>query len=235
MNTTNTTTTWRDTTSPHTQPTRRPSPARRFFGVVTRPQSYRNLGYLLLGLPLGTIWFTILISAYATAISMLVVALLGIPMLWGLWYVTRSFANVERRTANALLAQDLALAPLASADRGNVWVRLRSMSRNRDRWRELAYLLLRFPVGIATFTVAVTALATPFMVAWAPFNVRLADSHPFGDWALSSRMEDVASSSWSWFLVPLGFAMLIGSFHLINGVAKACGRWATRSLGGIAR
>ena len=26
---------------------------RRFFGVVARPQSYRNIAYLLLGLPLG--------------------------------------------------------------------------------------------------------------------------------------------------------------------------------------
>jgi hypothetical protein len=174
-----------------------------------------------------------LVSAYATAISMLVVALLGIPMLWGLWYVTRSLANVERVTVNALLGQHLAVAPLTSADRGNVWVRLRTMSRDRDRWRELAYLLLRFPAGIATFTVAVTALATPLMVSWAPLAVRL-DNQPFGDWALSSKMEDVASNSWSWFLVPLGFAMFIGSFHLMNCLAKACARWATRWLGGVA-
>ncbi len=227
----NTTTIWRDTTSPQTHPTSRPSPLRRFFGVVTQPQSYRNLGYLLLGLPLGTIWFTVLISGYTTAISMLVVALLGIPMLLGLWYVTRSLANVERSTANALLGQHLALAPLASGDRGNLWVRLRSMSRDRDRRRELAYLLLRFPVGIATFTAAVTALATPFMVAYAPFSARDGNDHPFGDWALSSRMENVAASSWSWVLVPLGFVMLIGSFHLMNALAKACGRWTTTWLG----
>ena len=36
------------------QPTRDGSPLRRFFGVVAEPQSYRNLAYLLLGLPLGT-------------------------------------------------------------------------------------------------------------------------------------------------------------------------------------
>ena len=90
---------------------------------------------------------------------MLVVALLGIPMLLGT-LVRRSarFANVERGAANVLLGRHLARAPMASADRGNLWVRLRSMSSERDRWRELGYLMLRFPVGIATFTVAVTAL-----------------------------------------------------------------------------
>ena len=45
-------------------------------------------------------------------------------------------------------------------------------------------------------------------------------------------MEDVASSSpWSWFLVPLGLAMLIVSFHLMNTLARACGRWTTAWLG----
>jgi putative sensor protein len=228
----NTTTISQRTTPPHTHPTNRTSPVRRFFGVVAQPQSYRNIGYLLVGLPLGTAWFTVLISGYAAAISMVVVALLGIPMLLGLWYMTRAFANVERSTAKVLLGRDFALAPRASSDRGNLWVQLRSMSRDRDRWRELGYLLLRFPVGIATFGAAVTALATPIVVAYAPFNARYGSNHPFGDWTLSSRMEDVATSSpWSWFLVPLGVAMLLASFHLMNSLAKACGRWTTAWLG----
>ena len=226
-----TTTISTSTTPPYAQPTNGTSPMRRIFGVVAQRQSYRNIGYLLLGLPLGTAWFTALISGYTTAISLLVVALLGVPMLWGMWYVTRSFANAERSTANALLGHHLSPAPVASPDRGNLWARLRSMSRDRDRWRELGYLLLRFPVGIATFTAAVTALATPVMVAYAPFNVRYVNDHPFGNWTLSSRMEDVAASSWSWFLVPLGAGMLIASFHLMNSLARACGRWTAAWLG----
>jgi hypothetical protein len=220
------------TTSPSTHSINRTSPVRRLFGVVARPQSYRNIGYLLLGLPLGTAWFTVLISGVSVAISMLVVALLGIPMLLGIWYMTRAFANVERTTANVLLGQNLALAPMASRDRGNLWLRLRSMTTDPSRWRELGYLMLRFPVGIATFTAAATALTTPVMVAYAPFAARYDDGHPFGDLALSSTMEDVASSSpWSWLLVPLGLAMLIASFHLMNALATACGRWTTAWLG----
>jgi len=71
----------------------------------SQPDSYRNIAYLLIGLPLGTIWFTVLVTGVSVALSMLVIALLGIPMLLGLWYVTRSLANVERRVANALLGQ----------------------------------------------------------------------------------------------------------------------------------
>ena len=210
----------------------RASPLRRFLGVAAQPDSYRNIVYLLIGFPLGTFWFTVLVTGVSVAISMLVVALLGIPMLVGLWYVTRSFANVERSLANALLGQHLLRSPMRSPEHGNLWVRLRSMTRDRDRWREFGYLLLRFPIGVATFTAAVSGLATPLMVAYAPIVVRY-DEQPFGDWALSSRMEDVASGSpWSWLLVPLGLVMLIASFHLMNSVATACGRWTTSWLAG---
>lgn len=225
------------TVSPSTTPldtpsTNRTSPVRRFFGVVCRPRSYRSISYLLLGLPLGTIWFAVLVSGLSVAVSMLIVALLGIPMLLAIWYVTRWFANLERSTANVLLGQHLAPAPMAAPDHGNLWARLRTMTSERDRWHELGYLLLRFPVGIATFTAAVTALSTPVLVAYAPFVARYGDDHPFGDWSQSSRIEDVASSSpWSWFLVPLGFVMLFASFHLMNLLARACGRWTAGWLG----
>ncbi|MEO8695840.1 MAG: sensor domain-containing protein [Acidimicrobiales bacterium] len=211
--------------------TARPSPLRRFVGVVAHPDSYRNIAFLLLGLPLGTVWFSVLVSGASIAASMVVVALIGVPMLLGLWYVTRAFANFERGVANALLGQRLPVSPMNSP-RGNIWMRLRSMSHDRDRWRELGYLMLRFPVGIATFIAAVTAIATPFLVAYAPIVVRH-DDQPFGDWALSSRMEDVASNSpWSWLLVPLGVVMLFVSFHLMNAMARACARWATAWLSG---
>ena len=208
-----------------------PTPLRRFLGVVVDPQSYRNIGYLLLGLLLGTVWFTVLVSGVAIGISLLVVALLGIPILVGLWYATRLFANVERTTANVLLGQHLAHHPVATNDRGNLWVRLRSMTGDRGRWRELTFLVLRFPVGIVTFTVATTALAAPAMVAYAPIAARTGDAEPFGDWALSSTMQDVAGSPWAWLLVPLGVLLLLGSFHLLNALAKACGRWTAAWLG----
>jgi hypothetical protein len=213
----------------------RSSPLRRYFGVATRSQSYRNLCYLLLGLPLGTAWFTLLVTGVSVAFSMVVIALLGIPLLVGAWYVTRAFANVERAVANVLLGQHIAHAPMRTGVRGNLWVRLRSMTRQRDRWRELGYLMLRFPAGIATFVAAVTVLATPLLIAYAPFAARYEGDHPFGDWAMSSRMEDVASSApWSWLLVPLGAVLLVGSLHVVNAVARACARWSTAWLGGAA-
>jgi len=158
-------------------------------------------------------------------LSLLVVALIGIPVLWAMWYVSRACANVERATANALLHQDLEFAPMTAAQRGNVWVRLRSMSNDRRRRGEVAYLLLRFPVGIATFTAAVTFLATPIAVAFSPISARYGGDKPFGQWSQSSRIEDIASSPWAWLLIPVGVALLIAALHLLNALATICGRW----------
>src|SRR3546814_15678788 len=66
-------------------------------------------------------------------------------------------------------------APMAAGVRGNLWVRFKGMSRDRARWREFCYLMLRFPAGIATFTLAVTALTAPVIVAYAPVSARFVD------------------------------------------------------------
>jgi hypothetical protein len=224
------TTTVSHPTPPTTCPSDRASALGRFFGVVARPQSYRNLAYLVLGLPLGTAWFALIVSGVSVGVSLLAVALLGIPVLLGLWYAIRLFANVERSVASGLLGQRLPHAPMTGPGHGNLWVRLRAMVREPARWRELAYLLLRFPVGIATATFAAVALAMPFLVAYAPWAAR-GEDQPFGDWALSDNLQTIASSSpWSWFLVPLGIVLVIPAFHLVNAVAAACGRWTATSL-----
>ena len=127
-------------------------------GVVTDAQTYRNIGYLLVGLPLGMLWFSVLVTALSVGVSMMVVALLGIPILLGTWFVIRAFANVERATANSLLATDIAMASFASPT-GNLWVRLKTMTGDRARRREAAFLFLRFPAGIAIFAAAVAAIA----------------------------------------------------------------------------
>lgn len=219
------------TTSPGAPRTGRPSPPRRYFGVVVRPDSYRSIAYLLLGLPLGTLWFAVLVTAVSIGLPMVVVALLGIPILWASWYAVRAFANVERLTTSALAGSGLPTAPISSSARGNVWRRLRTMSSEGLRWRELAYLLARFPAGVATFTVAVVAVTTPVVVAAAPFTARFGGEQPFGDNPASPTLEDVAGGSpWSWLLVPLGAVLLPAAFHLMNALTAACARWAAAWL-----
>jgi len=214
-------------------PASHPTPVHRFFGVLTRPQSYRNIVYLLLGLPLGTLWFSVLVTVASVSVSMLVVALLGIPMLIGMWYAVRAFANVERAVAGGLLDTHVDQAPMAAGVSGNLWARFKGMSGDRARWREFGYLMLRFPAGIATFTLAVTALTVPVFVAYAPIYARYVDDSDdaFGNWFWSTELHDfVGNNPWSWALIPAGIALLFAAFHGLNALARACGRWTAAWL-----
>lgn len=86
---------------------------RRFFGVATEVQTYRNVLYLLLGLPIGTAWFALIVTYFTVSASLVVVALIGIPMLLGCWYATHGLALVDRHVAIGLLRIDMApLAPM---------------------------------------------------------------------------------------------------------------------------
>lgn len=106
----------------------RSSAVRRFVPVVAEPDTYRNLAYLVLGLPLGTIWFTSLVTGVSVGVSLLVIALVGIPVLVGVWLLSRVFANVERSVPSGLLHQRLPHASMSVPGPGNLWVRLRTMT-----------------------------------------------------------------------------------------------------------
>ena len=84
------------------------------------------------------------------------------------------------------------------------------MSADRHRWRELVYLTLRFPVGVATFVAATTCITTSIVVGYAPFYARYDNDPSFGNFAMSERLDDIASNfPWAWLLAPLGAMMLI--------------------------
>ena len=48
--------------------------------------------------------------------------------------------------------------------------------------------MLRFPAGVATFTIAVAALTAPIIVAYAPIYARYVDDS-FGDWFWAPELE----------------------------------------------
>jgi hypothetical protein len=154
-------------------------------------------------------------------------------MLIGMWYAVRAFANVERAVAGGLLDTHIDQAPMAAGLSGNLWARFKGMSGDRSRWREFGYLMLRFPAGIATFTLAVTALTVPVFVAYAPIYARYVDDSDaaFGNWFWSTELHDfVGNNPWSWALIPAGIALLFAAFHGLNALARGCGRWTAAWL-----
>ena len=195
-----------------------------FFGVITEPKSYRSILYLLLGLPLGTFYFTVLITGVSLGFGLLVVALIGIPIMMGLWYIVRGFMSFERKLAIGLLDTGIApLAPVPESPKG-LWSRFKALMADRPTWRGFWFLLLRFVAGIATFTIAVTLIAVSLGLTFGPTFIWTSDDLTWGTWIFDP---------WplSFALVPIGILLGFVSLHAMNALGAACGRWARWALG----
>ena len=77
-----------------------------FFSVVANPQSYLNIVYLLLGLPLGIAYFVFLVTGISVGFS-LVVIWVGVPILALVLLGSWAMCRFERVLANTLLKEDI--------------------------------------------------------------------------------------------------------------------------------
>jgi hypothetical protein len=189
-----------------------------FFGVIAEPRSYANILYMLLGLPLGTLYFTWIVTGVSLAAGLMPLALIGIPLTIALWYVNRFFMRIERGLAIGLLGEQIDAVEPVPAWPGGLWRHFKACIADGYGWRGMLYLLLRFPVGVFTFTLAVTLVSTSLGLTFAPTWMWTSDNiEMFGT--------DVDPFPWSFLCVPIGIVLTFVSLHLMNALARACGRW----------
>jgi hypothetical protein len=207
-----------DTTTTLTQ---LPTPVPAWRGAL-RPLitsgGYRGLTHNLLGLPLGVAYFSWLVTALASGLG-LVVTLIGIPLLTLVLATIRPLLGLERGLANSLLDARIAAAPLRPGGEGLI-ERSKAYWTDSASWRGIAYLLARFPVGLATFTVPVSAYATALGLIAAPVAAPFGGVD-FGFWKPDSVLDGLA-------LLPLGLVLLLASAWISEGLAalsRGFARW----------
>lgn len=192
------------------------SKKRGFFGVVAGPQSYLNIVYLLLAFPLGTFYFVFLVTGLSLGFGM-IITLVGIPILLlvlgGSWVLCK----FERNVAITLLNEDIPAASSQLTSQG-LWMRVKLCLTNRVTWTGVLYLLLKFPVGIATFTIAVTLISVSLGLLTVPIYYSFVDMN----WILWN-----IDMLWEALLLTLiGIPTVFISLRLMNGAASVSGRLA---------
>jgi hypothetical protein len=201
-----------------------PSNAPGFFGVIGRPRSYLNALYLLLAMPLGTVYFTVVVTGISLGISLMVVALVGVPILIALWYVVHVFMQLERALAAGLVGVSAPPVDPLPAWPGGLWKHFKNFMRHAPSWKALLYFVLRFPVAVVVFTVAVTLISVSLGMAFAPVYMWASDSVTWGDRTIDPFWPSFA-------LVPIGVILVPVSLHVMNALAKGCARWSAWSVG----
>lgn len=207
----------------------RHTPIGRFVCAPIEARSYANLLFLALAFPLGLTYFIFLVVGLSLGFGLLIIWV-GVPILALVVAGSWLFAAMERRLAIHLLGAHVPpMAPTTRDPRETVWQRLRGVLANPVTWKGMGYLAVKFPLGIATFVVAVTLaslslafLLTPFFYAWAPVDMTMSFDGP--SWMIDTPGEALLCSLF-------GAGLTVISLNLFNALAFAWGKLASVLLG----
>ena len=200
-----------------------------FFTAPLRLRTYTNLLYLMLAMPLGIIYFVFLTVGLTTGFGLTIVWI-GIPILALVFAGSWGLAALERQLAIHARGADVPpmLPPPGSQQPATgLLQRVGAFLSNPVTWKGMAFLLVKFPLGIVSFIAVVTMLATSAGFMLAPIAWFFGDfsSDVYIDmWLVDSPAAAIAVGL-------LGVAFLFVSLNLLNGLALVWRGTATFLLG----
>ncbi|MGE5289757.1 MAG: sensor domain-containing protein [Micromonosporaceae bacterium] len=182
----------------------------RFLREPFTRRSWAEFGYAMVGLPLAIVGFVFTIATLAIgALSAPSVAglFVGLPALVASSYGVRYFGAVNRRMADRLIGLRVAAPPPlrpVPGIVGLVWSALTDVAA----WRARAYLVLKLPIAVLNFSVAMVFRAGAIEYAASPLlwavnanrtwsTITASSAIPFSITAASTLTPSPERSSWS--------------------------------------
>ena len=140
---------------------------RGLIATALSPAPWRAALFMLLSFGLGIAVFIGLVVAIAVGFATVIVWI-GIPILVATMVAWRWMAQIERWRIRVLLGDDIR-APYRVDAEGSILRRLRTQASDPASWRDLLYLFLLFPVGVAEFVVLTAGIALAVGLLAMPF------------------------------------------------------------------
>ncbi len=177
-----------------------------------------DMAFLILSGLLGILWFVVAIVGFTVGVS-LVLVIVGVPILAATVAVLVWGANLERARIRAFLNIDIP-SPYADLPRdgGRIKRGWRAL-RTPAVWRDVAYLLLLFPVGLVELSIALI----PIQFLVTPLVTLIGGESSILFWQIDSFGESL-------FALILGVILLIPLSMLVNLLAMLHGEFAKRLL-----
>jgi signal transduction histidine kinase len=189
---------------------------------------WRGALYLALSLGLGMLWFVSLVFAIPASTA-LVIIWVGVPMLALTMLAWRGAAKLERRLMKAAFGVDIS-DPYKPLPEGSLLQKWKAMAGDSATWKDLAYLVLQFPIGIVEFVVSAVFWGTIGFLLLLPFITLVPGAAPiqinFGSWL---NLIDNPIEALPWTL--LGIFLLPLTLYVIRGMSIAHAAYAKVMLG----
>ena len=206
--------------------------------VLFDHRTYTRIVYLLLAFPLGTAYFIFLVTGLSTG-GGLAVIIVGIGILWLTMEGWLLLARFERQLAIQLLGANVPPISLP-APVGESWrQRVGRTLTDRVTWTSLAYLLVEFPFGIASFTLVVVLFTVSIAFVLTPvayvlqvaFRPQVPIDINFGPFVPGNGPPYGAPFLAALLIGVVGAVMIPASAAALSGLGWLWARFAEATLG----
>ncbi len=120
-------------------------------------RGFRAAGFMMAGFPINTLAFILIVALFATGVSTLIVWVgLAILLLWT--KVVFGFAAANRALIRGTLGVDIPAPTIAYDDPASFWQRYLRRLTHAQMWRNLAYLLISFPLACFELPLAIVGI-----------------------------------------------------------------------------
>jgi signal transduction histidine kinase len=198
--------------------------------LAQKKQTYTNSFYLLLSLPLGTIYFAVVIAGVALSAASLLVAIIPLMILFvmGCW----KLAIFERDMAIKWLHVDIPPMAAPLPPKTN-WFQRFTMHMSRGvTWKSIAYLFFKFPFGVLAFYVVCMVISLIIGLSIISFILGLLVAPFVCLYMLLARHKMSWHGVWRYLLIILiAGGITLAPLYAINGVAILWGMFAQVMLG----
>jgi uncharacterized membrane protein len=206
----------------------------RFFGVFLDPRAYTSLFFMLLALPTGIIYFVLTVGGLSLSAGLLVL-IIGVPFFLMFMAVCRVVSLAEGGLIEAMTGVRMPRRPVYQGKALSFWARIGAMLKDRRTWTTIAYFVLRLPIGILYFVIAVTGLAVSLSFIVLPIAALLARAGLFGMGGI--EVFSTAQPEWVFdtgFGIPIlgvaGVLLLTSLMHVARGIGRLHAMFAKSML-----
>ena len=205
-----------------------------FFGVFLDPRAYTSLFFMLLCLATGIIYFVFAVTGLSLSAGFAIL-IIGVPFFLMFMAVCRVVSLAEGGLIEAMTGVRMPRRPVYQGKALSFWARIIEMLKDPRTWTTIAYFILRLPIGIFYFVIAVAGLAVSLTLIALPITVVLAQAGWFG----MGGVEVFSNAQPEWifntgFAIPVlglaGVLLLTSLMHLARGIGRLHAMFAKSML-----
>lgn len=187
------------------------------FAPVVWPGTWKRVFYLMLSFPIGLAWFVYYVTGLSMGIGLLILSV-GALILGAMVYAAMPLGLAERWLADRLLDADVPETGFrVPAEDEGFWAWARDAAKNPVLWKTHLFLLLRFPLGLASWLAVVIGLAVSAGLAFAPVVVAVGGSVRLGTWLVPATPVEALP------VTAIGIVGFLVTIHLLNAIGAG---WA---------